>query len=150
MHQKGWNNFGPITDWTSIDPAIVTSSRPLPFQTTSAWQFSHIHPSHVVTHNAQQVQQFRVFCVFLTIWTLLSFILKYKNANLLLIIILFMYTKYIHIYLLASSIYTRARVCVCTYVTIHVPYAGTECTCSALGNATTSWFYCTHNNRTIE
>ncbi|KAL0113093.1 hypothetical protein PUN28_012364 [Cardiocondyla obscurior] len=56
LHQKGWNNFGPIADWTSIDPAIVTSSRPLPFQTTNAWQFSHIHPSHVVTHNAQQEQ----------------------------------------------------------------------------------------------
>ncbi|EGI62542.1 PREDICTED: alpha-protein kinase 1 isoform X1 [Acromyrmex echinatior] len=56
LHQKGWNNFGPIADWTSIDPAIVTSSRPLPFQTTSAWQFSHIHPSHVVTHNTQQEQ----------------------------------------------------------------------------------------------
>ncbi|XP_036145867.1 putative uncharacterized protein DDB_G0286901 isoform X2 [Monomorium pharaonis] len=55
LHQKGWNNFGPIADWTSIDPAIV-SSRPLPFQTTNAWQFSHIHPSHVVTHNAQQEQ----------------------------------------------------------------------------------------------
>lgn len=57
LHQKGgWNNFGPIADWTSIDPAIVTSSRPLPFQTTSTWQFPHIHPSHPVTHNAQQVQ----------------------------------------------------------------------------------------------
>ncbi|KAL6264103.1 hypothetical protein P5V15_004181 [Pogonomyrmex californicus] len=56
LHQKGWNNFGPIADWTSIDPAIVTSSRPLPFQTTSTWQFPHIHPSHVVTHNAQQEQ----------------------------------------------------------------------------------------------
>lgn len=56
LHQKGgWNNFGPIADWTSIDPAIVSSSRPLPFQTTSTWQFSHIHPSHTVTHNAQQV-----------------------------------------------------------------------------------------------
>ncbi|XP_020292097.1 alpha-protein kinase 1 isoform X2 [Pseudomyrmex gracilis] len=53
LHQKGWNNFGAITDWTSIDPAIVTSSRPLPFQTTSTWQFPHIHP-HTVTHNAQQ------------------------------------------------------------------------------------------------
>ncbi|XP_011694520.1 PREDICTED: protein kinase 4 isoform X2 [Wasmannia auropunctata] len=56
LHQKGWNNFGPIADWTSIDPAIVTSSRPLPFQTTNAWQFPHIHPSHVVAHNAQQEQ----------------------------------------------------------------------------------------------
>ncbi|XP_012235204.1 protein kinase 4 isoform X2 [Linepithema humile] len=57
LHQKGgWNNFGPIADWTSIDPAIVTSSRPLPFQTTSTWQFNHIHPSHPVTHNAQQEQ----------------------------------------------------------------------------------------------
>lgn len=56
LHQKGWNNFGPIADWTSIDPAIVTSSRPLPFQTTSTWQFPHIHPSHTVAHNAQQEQ----------------------------------------------------------------------------------------------
>ncbi|XP_025159580.1 probable serine/threonine-protein kinase tsuA isoform X3 [Harpegnathos saltator] len=57
LHQKGgWNNFGPVTDWTSIDPAIVSSSRPLPFQTTSTWQFSHIHPSHTVAHNAQQEQ----------------------------------------------------------------------------------------------
>lgn len=56
LHQKGWNNFGPIADWTSIDPAIVTSSRPLPFQTTSTWQFPHIHPSHPVAHNAQQEQ----------------------------------------------------------------------------------------------
>ncbi|KAL2715288.1 myb-like protein I isoform X1 [Vespula squamosa] len=47
LHQKGgWNNFGPIADWTSIDPAIVSSSRPLPFQTTSTWQFPHVHPSH--------------------------------------------------------------------------------------------------------
>lgn len=58
LHQKGWNNFGPIADWTSIDPAIVTSSRPLPFQTTSTWQFPHIHPSHTVAHNAQQVRNF--------------------------------------------------------------------------------------------
>ncbi|XP_047358514.1 myb-like protein I isoform X2 [Vespa velutina] len=57
LHQKGgWNNFGPIADWTSIDPAIVSSSRPLPFQTTSTWQFPHVHPSHTVSHNAQQEQ----------------------------------------------------------------------------------------------
>ncbi|XP_012147007.2 CCR4-NOT transcription complex subunit 4 isoform X3 [Megachile rotundata] len=56
LHQKGgWNNFGPIADWTSIDPAIV-SSRPLPFQTTSTWQFPHVHPTHTVSHNAQQEQ----------------------------------------------------------------------------------------------
>ncbi|XP_017886389.1 protein kinase 4 isoform X3 [Ceratina calcarata] len=56
LHQKGgWNNFGPIADWTSIDPAIV-SSRPLPFQTTSTWQFPHVHPTHAVSHNAQQEQ----------------------------------------------------------------------------------------------
>lgn len=56
LHQKGgWNNFGPIADWTSIDPAIVSSSRPLPFQTTSTWQFPHVHPTHTVSHNAQQV-----------------------------------------------------------------------------------------------
>ena len=56
LHQKGgWNNFGPIADWTSIDPAIVSSSRPLPFQTTSTWQFPHVHPPHTVSHNAQQV-----------------------------------------------------------------------------------------------
>ncbi|XP_043517759.1 putative mediator of RNA polymerase II transcription subunit 12 isoform X4 [Frieseomelitta varia] len=58
LHQKGgWNNFGPIADWTSIDPAIVSSSRPLPFQTTSTWQFPHVHPPHTVSHNAQQEQQ---------------------------------------------------------------------------------------------
>nr|XP_033324603.1 protein kinase 4 isoform X2 [Megalopta genalis] len=58
LHQKGgWNNFGPIADWTSIDPAIVSSSRPLPFQTTSTWQFPHVHPTHTVSHNAQQEQQ---------------------------------------------------------------------------------------------
>ncbi|KAI4488633.1 hypothetical protein M0802_011449 [Mischocyttarus mexicanus] len=57
LHQKGgWNNFGPIADWTSIDPAIVSSSRPLSFQTTSTWQFPHVHPSHTVSHNAQQEQ----------------------------------------------------------------------------------------------
>ncbi|KAG7190066.1 hypothetical protein KM043_006207 [Ampulex compressa] len=57
LHQKGgWNNFGPIADWTSIDPAIVSSSRPLPFQTTSTWQFPHVHPTHTVSHNAQQEQ----------------------------------------------------------------------------------------------
>lgn len=56
LQQKGWNNFGPIADWTSIDPAIVSSSRPLPVQTTSTWQFPRIHPtSHNVPHNAQQV-----------------------------------------------------------------------------------------------
>ncbi|XP_054005233.1 probable serine/threonine-protein kinase tsuA isoform X3 [Hylaeus anthracinus] len=58
LHQKGgWNNFGPIADWTSIDPAIVSSSRPLPFQTTSTWQFPHVHPTHTVSHTAQQEQQ---------------------------------------------------------------------------------------------
>ncbi|XP_066582625.1 uncharacterized protein Cnot4 [Prorops nasuta] len=57
LHQKGgWNNFGPIADWTSIDPAIVSSSRPLPFQTSSTWQFPHAHPVHTVSHNAQQEQ----------------------------------------------------------------------------------------------
>ncbi|XP_015602796.1 uncharacterized protein LOC107271372 isoform X3 [Cephus cinctus] len=57
LHQKGgWNNFGPIADWTSIDPAIVSSSRPLPFQATGTWQFPHAHPSHTVSHNAQQEQ----------------------------------------------------------------------------------------------
>lgn len=67
LHQKGWNNFGPIADWTSIDPAIVTSSRPLPFQTTSTWQFPHIHPSHTVAHNAQQVQNFVYLYIFLIV-----------------------------------------------------------------------------------
>lgn len=64
LHQKGgWNNFGPIADWTSIDPAIVSSSRPLPFQTTSTWQFPHVHPTHTVSHNAQQV--LNTFMIFL-------------------------------------------------------------------------------------
>lgn len=76
LHQKGWNNFGPIADWTSIDPAIVTSSRPLPFQTTSTWQFPHIHPSHTVAHNAQQVQNF----VYLNVFLAFEFII-YRNCE---------------------------------------------------------------------
>lgn len=55
LHQKGgWNNFGPIADWTSIDPAIVSSSRSIPFQTTSTWQFPHVHPTHNVSHAQQE------------------------------------------------------------------------------------------------
>ncbi|XP_063994792.1 uncharacterized protein LOC135172557 isoform X1 [Diachasmimorpha longicaudata] len=57
LGQKGWNNFGPVADWTSIDPAIVSSSRPVPFQGTSTWQFPRIHPSSHVPHNAQQQEQ---------------------------------------------------------------------------------------------
>lgn len=57
LYQKGgWNNFGSISDLNPVDPAIV-SSRLLPFQsTTSTWQFPHAHPSHNVSHNAQQDQ----------------------------------------------------------------------------------------------
>ncbi|XP_057332683.1 uncharacterized protein DDB_G0283357 [Microplitis mediator] len=56
LHQKSsWNNLGPITDWTTIDPAIVSSSRPLQFQAASTWQFSRFHPTiHNGPHNTQQ------------------------------------------------------------------------------------------------
>ncbi|XP_012267573.2 TPR-containing protein DDB_G0280363 isoform X2 [Athalia rosae] len=55
LHQKGgWNNIGPIADWTSIDPAIVSSSRPVPFQATATWQFPHVHSPHAASHATQQ------------------------------------------------------------------------------------------------
>lgn len=80
LHQKGgWNNFGPIADWTSIDPAIVSSSRPLPFQTTSTWQFPHIHPSHTVTHNVQQVWNFVHSIKVIDNLRLLSFVLIFYS-----------------------------------------------------------------------
>ncbi|XP_012284269.1 uncharacterized protein LOC105701780 isoform X2 [Orussus abietinus] len=57
LHQKGgWNNFGPIADWTSIDPAIVSSSRPLQFQATGTWQLPHAYPAHSASHGSQQEQ----------------------------------------------------------------------------------------------
>lgn len=58
LHQKGgWNNIGPIADWTSIDPAIVSSSRPVPFQATATWQFPHVHSPHTPSHSTQQVDR---------------------------------------------------------------------------------------------
>ncbi|XP_046629957.1 uncharacterized protein LOC124310202 isoform X2 [Neodiprion virginianus] len=57
LHQKtGWNNIGPNADWTSIDPAIVSSSRPVPFQATATWQFPHVQSPHTSSHTTQQEQ----------------------------------------------------------------------------------------------